>query len=183
MFPRDRVCPFHCYPYAASSVVASFPPPRYLVPSFSFPFLFQFSPPHSLSLLDATQHKKKTSMMHVLWALPYFGINWYWFNPEIRNWLIFNSISFAPKLTNCFQAHNMLVPKAHGQTSPTQATQYTPRLQQYSLVSFFPSQTSSWDARWKGSKSAGCLLSGCTCSYCKALEKITFCIFVFSRKD
>lgn len=137
MFPRDRVCPFHCYPYTASSVVASFPPPRYLVSSFSFPFLFQFSPPHLLSLLDATQHKRKTSMMHVLWALPYFGINWYWFNPEIRNWLIFNSISFAPKLTNCFQACNMLVPKAHGQTSPTQATQYTPRVQQYSLVSFF----------------------------------------------
>lgn len=49
----------------------------------------------------------------------------------------FNSISFAPKLTNCFQVQNMLVPNAHGQSAPTQATKYTPRVQQNSLVSFF----------------------------------------------
>lgn len=74
----------------------------------------------------------------------------------------FNSIGFAPKLTNCFQTWNMLVPKAHGQAAPTQATQYTPRIWQNSQISFLPSQNSSWGARQEKNikkRKIGCMLT------------------------
>lgn len=94
----------------------------------------------------------------------------------------FNSIGFAPKLTNCFQTWNMLVPKAHGQAAPTQATQYTPRIWQNSQISFLPSQTSPWGARQeknikKRKNRLHTYFQVALVPIAKLWKKITFCIF------
>lgn len=119
-FWETEHAPLTVIPTLSPLLLLPFPPPRYLLPSFSFPLCFQFSPPSRL-----LPSQEETIVMHVLQTLLYFRINWYWFSPEIRHWLNFCSISLAPKLPSHFQAQSTVAPKAHGHTEPTRATQDT----------------------------------------------------------
>lgn len=157
-FLRERACPFHCYPYTVSSLVTSFSSTQVLGTIFLFSTLFSISS-SMLAACWILPAQKEISMMHVLQTLLYFRINWYWFRPEIRHWLNFNSISFAPKLPNHFQAQNTVAPKAHGHTAPARATQDTPRVWQNSLGSCYPFPNLRSQRKNQKGKSAGCLLS------------------------
>lgn len=133
--------------------------------------IFLFSTSFSIfsSIAACYHHKTNPAWCHVLQTLLYFRINWYWFSPEIRHWLTFNSISLAPKLPNHFQAQSTVAPKAHGHTAPTWAIQDTKYLLPFPKLQLeVPGGKSGREITW---------MLTFICSYCKALENITFCIF------
>lgn len=164
---RDRACPSHYYTHTVSSLATSFSSTQVLGTIFLFSTLFSiFSSVFPVCWMLPSQ--KGTSMMHVLQTLLYFRINWYWFSPEIRHWLNFNSISFAPTS-----------PKAQGHRAPAWATQDTPRVWQNSLGSCYPFPNFSLSSKGKNQegKSVGCLLAFVPIAKLWKLQH-----FVFSRK-